>query len=143
VQKGEAALSDWEVELTEKAREWPIEDLAGLAEEAKVEDGAKGEAGRKDEDVEKMKNLAAKYALWTIELKILEIRINDKPLTPTEKRLVVRASRFPMQVNKYGEYKVKRGRALSEWEKELVKQARKWPLEREVLEGFVCGGVGG
>jgi hypothetical protein len=140
VQRGEAALSDWEVELAEKAREWPIEDLAGLAEEAKVGDGAKGEAGRKDEDVqktEKMKVLGRKYAPWTIELKILEIRVNDKPLTAAEKRMVVRASRFPMQFNKYGEYKVARGRALSEWEKELVKQARKWPLEGEVLEGFV------
>jgi hypothetical protein len=143
VQKGEAALSDWEVELTEKARECPIADLAGLAEEAKVGDGAKGEAdaergeGKGSAHVEKMKNLAAKYAPWTIELKILEIGINDKPLTPAEKRLVVRASRFPMQFDKYGEYKVKRGRALSEWEKELVRQARKWPLEGEVLEGFV------
>jgi hypothetical protein len=141
VQKGEAALSDWEVELAERAREWPIEDLGSLgSDEEGKNGGVKGDGkieGGEGADVEKMKNLAAKYAPWTVELKILEIRVSDKPLTPAEKRLVMRASRFPMQFNKYGEYKVKRGRALSEWEKELVKQARKWPLEGEVLEGFV------
>jgi hypothetical protein len=70
-----------------------------------------------------------------IQLSLPRILANGEPLTESEKRLVVRASRFPMQFTKYGDFKVQSGRMLTGWERELVRAARRWPIAGEVLEG--------
>jgi hypothetical protein len=112
VKEGEASLSTWECELAEEVVKWPVGELGDVPEQSSngVQEKDEGDGGA-DSAKEEFKKPRFDSMPWTIQLTLLRILANGEPLTESEKRLVVRASRFPMQFTKYGDFKVQRGEA--------------------------------
>jgi hypothetical protein len=76
------------------------------------------------------------HSPWTRDTVTRYVTVAGEPLTKFEYKLVVRASIYSQQFKPNGEYKY--GEKLTGWEKDLVRAARKWPIETNIedIEGL-------
>jgi magnesium-transporting ATPase (P-type) len=76
------------------------------------------------------------HSPWTRDTVTRYVTVAGEPLTKFQYKLVVRASIYSQQFKPNGEYKY--GEKLTGWEKDLVRAARKWPIETNIedIEGL-------
>ncbi|KAH3960183.1 hypothetical protein HBH70_190150 [Parastagonospora nodorum] len=71
-------------------------------------------------------------APWSVDKAARVASVDGEVLTKFERELVVRASIYPSQFKKTGEYKV--GGKMTGWERNLVRAARKWPMATDMQD---------
>jgi len=127
VRAGDAPLSDHEFALITAAATHPI-DLTALANHYPSLPAPEPWQPKRQE----LPKIRMDRAPWTVDKAARVVWVDGEVLTVFERELVVRASIYPSQFKKTGEYKV--GGKLTGWEKELVRAARKWPMETDLQD---------
>ncbi|KAH7094989.1 hypothetical protein FB567DRAFT_586330 [Paraphoma chrysanthemicola] len=149
VPKGGRPLTGWERELVDAARKFPV-DFKNITDyypaHGPVPESQRNKKKRKRRDelenervlggeeekghkTKALPDIPTDRSPWSANARAEEIFVSGERLSYFERRLVFIASRYPDKFHEDGTFKAKREPVLTGWERELVRAAKKFPIE--------------
>ena len=136
VREGEKPLSSWELELVAVARKFPV-DLDKIAdfnpERCSQPDQSQPLPQPQTENNplprKSLPEIPTDRVPWTTNSRQQDIFASGERLDNFERKIVLLASRYPGHFEDSGHFKAKGEPKLTSWERELVRAAKKFPID--------------